>query len=429
VEVLGTLNDCAGNLLPQPYSSIGLSEAVARTYSHGRLADFNGDGIPDLIVNGYAAVDDPASTVLLYYGNGDGTFTKATPAQFPAIYRGWGETIVVADFDNDGFLDIFLPNYTYSSSQEQNYLLKNRGDGTFVEIADAAGVANRGWPLALKVEGAQALDINGDGFIDLYSGSHLYINNGNMTFTDRRQEYGLPLIYDEGAKFFDWNNDGYVDLLLHHPENGPTLFQFDGDTFVPISNAFEGRYYNAAYGMNAEDVDGDGFMDVVIAGGTNPDGSNKSATLFLKRNDGYILSDLISAPSGLGDISGFADFDNNGTMDMIFRSRTTLRYLKNTASDSSSIKVSMLGADGARNQQGRIVRATSVNDPRFILTRIVDGGSGYLSNNEYKLTLPTPKGGVYWISAQYDNGMVSGWATAGSTVDIYRDGRFIVSPR
>jgi len=208
--VLGTLNDCNGNLTLRPEADIGLSKlrAPGRARRDARIADFNGDGIPDLIANVYSSVTDTGSYALLFYGRGDGTFIEATPDQFPATYRGYGETIVVADFDNDGHLDVFLPNYTDSSSQEQNYLLHNRGDGTFVEIADAAGVANRGWPLTLKVEGVQAFDINGDGFLDLYAASHLYINNGDMTFTDRREDYGLPLLFDEGAKFLDWDSDG-----------------------------------------------------------------------------------------------------------------------------------------------------------------------------------------------------------------------------
>jgi hypothetical protein len=201
VEVLGTVNDCHGNLHYHPEASIGLSglRASARAYRDVRVSDFNGDSIPDLIANGYSEVSDPASTALLYFGNGHGTFSKATQSKFPTIYRGYGETIVSADFDNDGDLDVFMPNYTWYSSDAQNYLFKNQGNGTFIEIANAAGVANRGWDWQ-DPEGAQALDINQDGFLDLYSGGQLFINNRNMTFTDRRQQYGLPLLVeDEGV--------------------------------------------------------------------------------------------------------------------------------------------------------------------------------------------------------------------------------------
>jgi hypothetical protein len=425
VEVLGTVNDCKGNLMSRPESSIGLSalRASGRYYRDIRVFDFNGDFINDLVSNVYS--NDSRS--LLYYGNGDGTFSQATESQFPTIYGGAGETVVSADFDNDGDLDIFMPNYP-NSALAQNQLFQNQGHGIFIEIADTAGVADRVGAGNINPEGAQALDFNQDGFVDIYEAGQLYINNGNMTFADQRSYYLLPLLHDEGLKFFDWNNDGIVDLLVHDPAGGQALFQFNREYFTPISKVFQSRFYNESYGINTEDVDGDGFQDVIVAGGSSPNGSNQTPSLFLYRQNSYLLSDLSVAATGWNDIAAFADFDKNGTLDIILRAGN-LHYLKNTASDSSSIKVSMLGSAGEKNQQGRIVHALSPTKPGVIMTRIVDSGSGYLSNNEYQLTFPTPNGIIYWVSAQYDNGIVGGWVQAGSDVKIYRDGRFIVSPR
>jgi uncharacterized protein (DUF2141 family) len=115
-------------------------------------------------------------------------------------------------------------------------------------------------------------------------------------------------------------------------------------------------------------------------------------------------------------------------MDIIVRAGN-LHYMKNSASDRTTIKVLMLGSNGAKNQQGRTVQAVSASQPDFIMSRVIDGGSGYLSNNEYQVTFPTPYGGMYWISARYDSGIVGGWVNAGSNVKVYRDGRFIVSPQ
>ena len=89
----------------------------------------------------------------------------------------------------------------------------------------------------------------------------------------------------------------------------------------------------------------------------------------------------------------------------------------------------MYGQGEKQNQQGRVIRATPQGAPGFVMTRMVDGGSGYLSNNEYAVTFPTPKGDMYWISAQFDNGVVGGWVSSGSIVKIYRDGDFVVVPR
>lgn len=169
-------------------------------------------------------------------------------------------------------------------------------------------------------------------------------------------------------------------------------------------------------------------MDVIVGAGIDALGTAMKHTLFLKRQNGYVISDFWAGTPKVGDTVGFADFDRNGTMDIILRSGS-LHYLKNTASDTSSIKVFMFDGNGKQNQQGRNILATSKRDPGFTMTRNVDGGSGYLSNNEYEVTFPTPKGDVYWISAQFDNGIVGGWVNAGSNVKIYRDGRFIVQPR
>ena len=89
----------------------------------------------------------------------------------------------------------------------------------------------------------------------------------------------------------------------------------------------------------------------------------------------------------------------------------------------------MYGQTGAKNQHGRRITASPQQDPAFIMTRFVDGGSGYLSNSEYGVTFPTPKAGKYWVSARFDNGVVGGWAGPGTIVKIYRNGTFVVTPR
>src|SRR5262249_19936672 len=155
---------------------------------------------------------------LLFFGHGDGTFTEAPLFRNLAI-RGKGETVAVADFDNDGDVDVFISYYTFNSPQEQCYLLINDGQGHFTDIADAAGVSLRNVPLGKQPEGAQAVDFNNDGWIDLYAAGHLFINNGltngKPTFTDQRAALGLPDLGDEGIKFLDWNNDGALDLIIH----------------------------------------------------------------------------------------------------------------------------------------------------------------------------------------------------------------------
>ena len=85
--------------------------------------------------------------------------------------RGFGETILAADFDNDGDVDVFLPHYTHINGG-RNWLLINDGHGQFHDVAAAAGVAiNRFFP----PEGAQAIDVDDDGWLDIIVAGHLYI--------------------------------------------------------------------------------------------------------------------------------------------------------------------------------------------------------------------------------------------------------------
>ena len=195
---------------------------------------------------------------------------------------------MVADFNNDGSVDLFIPAYTYLDAIHdlsgddrypdagappnvhnalQNFLLLNDGTGRFVERAVVAGVSMHATlsgitppstdPEGNQPEGVQALDFNMDGLIDLYVGGHLFINQGTddqgvPRFKDLAAEMGLTqdvlrgpplwapnpanalptrdLVTDEGAKFLDWNNDGFLDLLLYRWDwgtaHGERLFEF-----------------------------------------------------------------------------------------------------------------------------------------------------------------------------------------------------------
>ena len=127
-----------------------------------------------------------------------------------------------------------------------------------------------------------------------------------MTFTDMREAYGLPLFFDEGAKFFDWNNDGYIDLVLHDSNNnGPSLFQFDGHTFTRIDDVFPPATYINAWGLNAEDVDGDGYLDVIVSRSSDESGPILNPTLFLKRGGSYISAEFWSNPDSHTALVGF----------------------------------------------------------------------------------------------------------------------------
>lgn len=433
----GTERNEDGTLRPIDYDALGLGKLLL--YSYGtqrdiRVADFNGDGIDDVLTVHYAAreANRPA---LLFLGQPDGTFVE-DPAFTALDLTGFAHTVLVADFDNDGDLDIYIPNYTHNSPDEQNYLLRNDGTGHFTEIADSAGVAMRGRPFALKVEGAQAADFDGDGLIDFYVGSHLFRNDGNMRFTPIQDDLGLfadmgtPGFFEEGVRFIDWNNDGRLDIVLHHPDTGPRLLEFDGTRFhwrkvlVPQDPA---GLYEGSFGFNAYDINGDGLEDLVMAGGIGG-----GETVIMKNLGDRFERELSSIDGWQGDSLAFGDMDCDGRVDIYNRravmeegplyGAATYAFNQSPVVYPPPIIVEVLGDHGERNQTGRVVRVSPHSRPDVIYTRVVDGGSGFLSRNQYPLYVGTPLNELHRVSVRFDWGVVTADALPGQYLRIHRNG-------
>jgi uncharacterized repeat protein (TIGR01451 family) len=387
LDVLGTMNNGNNVLVPISADAMGLQNLFSpgRVHRDARVADFNGDGYPDIVANTYSSIGANDSVAMLYFNNGNGTFTEEPQFTQLAI-KGYGETIVVADFDNDNDLDIYLPYYSHNSASEHSYLLINDGSGQFIDIADSAGVSLRNRPMILQPEGAQAIDFNLDGWIDFYVSGHLFQNNGNLTFTDVRSDRGLPERFDEGIKFLDWNNDGYMDLIIHHPTTGPALYQFNGATFN-FSNVIPSYAYSQSYGLNIYDLNNDGREDIFTSGGTS-----NNTMILLNNGNGFERSNPTQMDFWGNDLIAFGDINRDGRIDVLKRSLGEgLKYFRNTTSvpQQSFLYVDVVGLNGERNQQGRVVRITPQNHPATTFTRVVDGGSGYMAQNQYELLVGT----------------------------------------
>lgn len=472
LDLLGAYGDCAGGFAVFTEGSVGLGalRANGRLWRDLRFADFNGDGIADVIANVYSC-DSPAcggndtnSRIQLYWGNGDGTFTQDIAFDAMNIPGGGnGETIVLADFDNDGSLDIFLPKYTAYDPAEHNFLLINDGHGNFTDMADSAGVAMRETPISFRPEGAEAVDIDNDGLIDLYAGSHLFINQtqtaGNPRFLDLNTVQPLPWYpwFDEGAKFIDWNNDGNLDLVLMSTYLGPKVWQNSGYEFQYVDVMPNNVTWNWASGMDATDIDGDGREDLVVAGGCDsnavqPPGlsdvycqfegaAHQKTHLLLNRGSSFVASDFYD--DGITDdtqrafstLQTFADFDNSGTMDVVSALPVTglnehtndgsMLVLMNKATSDRVLHVTVLGPNGEHNQFGRVVRVQPQAKSAFVMTQVVDGGSGYLGNSPYTLQFATPWAGTYNINVRLASGVVQLTADVGANVMVYADGRVV----
>lgn len=237
----------------------------------------------------------------LFHNNGDGTFTDVSKESGIASHLGKAWGVVATDINNDGLMDLFVTNDTVP-----NFLFVNRGRGKFEEIGEIAGVAYSADGRARSGMGVDSADFDQDGFMDLFVANldhemySLYRNNHDETFDDNAGPAGIAaatyLMSGWGLKFFDFDNDGNLDLLLAngHPddledllhtqvkyEELPLLFRGTGKGFRNISDQ-SGPIFEqplAARGLAIGDFNNDGAIDVLI-------GVNDGAPVLLRNTVG-----------------------------------------------------------------------------------------------------------------------------------------------
>jgi hypothetical protein len=325
------------------------------------LLDYDNDGWMDIyLVNGstYDALAGKTTPphAALFHNNHDGTFTDVTAKAGVANDR-WGFGAAVADYDNDGWPDIFVSNFG------KNRLYHNNHDGTFTDVAEKAGVALGNWST-----GATWGDYDGDGRLDLFvpgyvhydiadppaQGSkqmgyrfcefrgvrvmcgprglkgepdHLFHNNGDGTFTDVSAATGVDDAkagyYGLASLFIDVNNDGRVDLLVANDSTPNYLYVNNGKGGFDDLSLLSGYALNkngretASMGIAWGDLTHDGRIDLY-----NTTFSDDYKPLY--RNDGDTNFTDISYQMGiaeptvpfLGWGAGFLDYDNDGWLDL-----------------------------------------------------------------------------------------------------------------
>jgi len=364
--------------------------------------DFDRDGDLDVVLLGYSGPDDDGEGVTptrLLRNDGPAGFVDLAPALGMNIV-GSGETAVWADFDGDGWPDLFTPYYSHIYPF-QSFLYHNQRDGTFQERAAAAGVSLPGLPIELRPEGAQAADWNNDGHTDLYCASHLFINDGTGNFTDVRASVGLPVVFDEGASLVDFDNDGDLDLYLRSV-TGPRLFRNDAGQFTEVTAASGLPAMELLWGDSWADVDGDGDLDLLLVPDEGYD------MLMLNQGDGTFERDtLFDQLEVQPSLTAWADVDGDGDLDLA----TTNGYYKHIyinrqqhdgSYDGQHLSVRVVDAQGHETCHGATVRLTELGGPPgTIQTRVVDGGSGYLGQNEYTVHFGGVGSGRYALEVVY----------------------------
>lgn len=272
--------------------------------------DINNDGFPDLIIsNGGAAGVKQRN--FIYLNNGNGTFTKVTSGdiiQDSSISNG----ATIADYDNDGFPDIFIAN----RNSNANLLFKNINGTSFQRISTGSIVTDVG-----NTNGASWVDYNNDGFVDLYAVNFmgtrfLYKNNGNGTFT--KIDTGLVVTESTTSitcSFGDYDNDNLPDLFIANPGSGNELFHNEGNGYFKKIISGSG-VDNVGISMSGTwgDYDNDGYLDLFVA---NQQGTknflyhNERNGTFRKITTGDIVNDTSWGISG-----SWVDYDNDGYLDL-----------------------------------------------------------------------------------------------------------------
>jgi len=269
--------------------------------------DYDGDGDLDVYVANYLEYDSgkfrsyyaaagypgPLSyrgqPDALYRNNGDGTFTDVTKQAGIFQPNGRAMSATVADFNNDGFLDLYIPN-----DAMENYFFRNTGKGTFVDEGLVMGLAFGEGGQGVSSMGPAAGDIDRDGWLDIYipdMGYGCLLMNRKEYFEDRTEPTNLAVVCGQytgwGGVLFDYDCDGYLDVFVangnaHHEYTEEDVLMRNAGTgsFVDVA-AQSGEYFKAKYvgrGATYGDYDNDGDLDLLVI--------NLNDSPRLLRNDG-----------------------------------------------------------------------------------------------------------------------------------------------
>jgi hypothetical protein len=347
----------AGLITPIVFGKRDTNTYVIETTGTGvAMVDYDADGWVDLFfvngstLEGFASGVEPTNR--LYRNKRNGTFEDVTASAGLAA-SGWGQGACAGDYDNDGFTDLAV---TYWG---QNRLYHNAGRGRFTEVSARAGMQT---PRRRWSTGCAFLDYDRDGRLDLFVASYvdfdpastprpdaglcryrglpvacgpsglpparnaLYRNRGDGTFADLSERAGITRtsgIYALGVSTIDFDNDGWTDLYVAGDSSASVLYRNNHDgTFTDMAVAAgcafseDGRA-QAGMGVAVGDYDRNGWMDIFK---TNFAGD--TSTLYANTGKGFCEDRTIAARLGvntrwLGWGTGFADFDNDGWLDLL----------------------------------------------------------------------------------------------------------------
>ncbi len=389
--------------------------------------DYDNDGHPDLYVTQYGKN-------ILYHNNGDGTFTDVTDQagvggmDFGTVFHS-GATFF--DYDRDGYLDLYVGGYANFSIESQQYctteihyrsscppavyggspdvLYHNNGDGTFTNVTKAAKIYQpKGMNLSVG-----AADYDNDGWPDLFVANdgleaYLYHNNHDGTFTNIALESGVALTNDGNTmaamciSLGDYDNDGHLDLYISDFQGaGDHVWHADGKgSFDEVSDSLGVTVSTKqvlSFGGGFFDYDNDGWLDLFIANGhVYPEIDRASAEIHYKEINSLFHNDGKGKFTEVGKTSGegfakpyagrgvaFADFDNDGNMDLVVADNGDPPLLLHNSGGTGNhfLNFKLVGTKSNRDAMGARLRLRAGGVSQI---REIAGGGSYLSQSDLR---------------------------------------------
>ncbi|HKE24811.1 MAG TPA: CRTAC1 family protein [Bryobacteraceae bacterium] len=277
--------------------------------------DYDNDGWLDIFVlNGDRLENSPSATSRLYKNNRDGTFSDVTD-NAGLRHTGWASSVAVGDYNNDGFDDLFV---TYWG---QNVLYRNNGDGTFSDVTHQAGLLHEGrrWG-----SGCSFLDYDRDGYLDLFIANYLDFD---------LQSVGMP----GSGSTCNWKGVPVMCGPRGLPPGTPALYRNNGDgTFSDVSTVSGVAKAKGSYMMTAvtADFNNDGWPDIYVACDSTPSfllRNNRDGTFTdIGLEAGVALNEDGNEQAGMG--VGIGDFNLDGNLDIFkthFSDDTSVLYRNN----------------------------------------------------------------------------------------------------
>jgi hypothetical protein len=307
------------------------------------IDDFNNDGYPDIVLSSWS-LSEP---MRYYLNNGNGTFTDLSDSSGLGYLTG-GLNIMQTDYNNDGLKDIFVLRGGWKGKfgNNPNSLLRNNGNGTFTDVTKESGLLS-----FHPSQTATWADFNNDGWLDVFIGNEttpngelhpcqLFINNKNGTFTEVAASAGCAITeFVKGVTSGDYDHDGLTDIFISTLNGNKILLKNESVKGGPVK--FADVTAVAGLGNNKVrtfptwfwDYDNDGWLDILVCGyeftqslsyyagaeaNHSPVGNAGKVFLFRNKHDGTF--EEVSAKVGLNKIAfamgaNFGDIDNDGWLD------------------------------------------------------------------------------------------------------------------